>query len=51
VILWEAEWQHVPSDPLLLRHITGPLYAVLASWDLTELERAVLSRRLESERR
>lgn len=51
VILWEAEWQLVPTDPLLLRHIAGPLYAILASWDLTELERAVLSGRLESERR
>lgn len=43
-ILWEAEWQaEPPADPALLRHIGGDLYAVLATWDLTELERAVLA--------
>lgn len=41
-ILWEADWEWVPKDPLLLRHLYGHLYAVLAQWDLTELERAVL---------
>jgi hypothetical protein len=42
-ILWEAEWQAVPPrDPLLLRKLNGDLYVVLAMWDLTELERAVL---------
>lgn len=42
-ILWEAEWQVVPPrDPLLLRKLNGNLYVVLAVWDLTELERAVL---------
>ncbi len=42
-ILWEAEWQRVaPKDPALLKHVGGHLYAVLATWDLTELERAVL---------
>ena len=45
--LWEAEWEPVPPvDPMLLKHISGPLYAVLAVWDLTELERAVLAGRL-----
>lgn len=45
-VLWEAEWQPVPpTDPALLRHIGGDLYAVLATWDLTELERTVLARR------
>ena len=46
-ILWEVEaWSHiVPKDPALLRHIRGDLWAVLATWDLTELERAVLSQR------
>lgn len=49
VILWEAEWQKVPpTDPFLLRQIAGPLYALLAAWDLTELERTVLSGRLET---
>jgi hypothetical protein len=45
-VLWEADWQAVPTDPMLLRHLTGRLYAVLAVWDLTPLERAVLAGRL-----
>jgi len=32
-----------PRDPALIRHIRGDLWAVLAVWDLTELERAVLA--------
>lgn len=42
VILSEATWQAVPKDPALLRPIKWPLCAVLAVWDLTELERKVL---------
>ncbi len=46
-VLWEAEWAAAaPHDPLLLRHLGGALYAVLAQWDLTPLERAVLAGRL-----
>lgn len=45
-ILWEADWEVVPRDPLLLRLIHGSMYAVLAQWDMTELERMVLSHRL-----
>jgi hypothetical protein len=46
-VLWEVEaWNSVPArDPALLRHIRGDLWAVLAVWDLTELERAVLAQR------
>lgn len=46
-ILWEVDaWNMIPAkDPALLRHIRGDLWAVLAVWDLTELERAVLSQR------
>lgn len=44
-ILWEADWQAVPKDPALLKHLGGDLYAVLAVWDLTEIERAVLAGR------
>ncbi len=45
-VLWEAEWEPVPPvDPVLLRHVGGALYEVLAEWDLTPLERAVMSRR------
>jgi hypothetical protein len=47
-LLWEVEsWTPVPpEDPALIRHIRGDLWAVLAVWDLTELERYVLSQRL-----
>jgi len=45
VILWEADWQAAPVDPLLLLPIGGDLYAVEAAWDLTPLERAVISGR------
>lgn len=45
-ILWEAEWTPAPPvDPALLRHLRGNLYAVLAVWDLTPLEQAVLGHR------
>lgn len=48
-VLWEAEWKlHTPPapvDPALLKWIGGDLYAVIATWDLTELEQAVLSGR------
>lgn len=47
-VLWEAEWTRVaPKDPALLKHIGGDLYAVVAIWDLTDLERAVLARRFD----
>lgn len=42
-ILWDADWTLAPPlDPVLLRRITGLLFAVVATWDLTELERSVL---------
>lgn len=45
-VLWEAEWENIPPrDPVLLRHLAGALYAVVATWDLTPLERAVLEGR------
>lgn len=45
-ILWEVEkWDLVPpKDPALLRWIGGDLWEVVATWDLTPLEQAVLSR-------
>jgi hypothetical protein len=46
VILWEADWTAPPVDPLLLLPIGGDLYAVEAAWDLTPLERAILTDRL-----
>ncbi len=47
-VLWEAEWLKVPQpprDPALLRHMGGDLYAVMAIWDLTEVERLALALR------
>jgi hypothetical protein len=47
-VLWEAEWQPVPpKDPFLLQRIgKSDLWLVLAQWDLTEVERAVLAGRI-----
>ena len=44
-ILWEVEeWRRVPPvDPALIKHIRGDLWAVLSTWDLTPVERAVLA--------
>lgn len=47
-VLWEATWQRVPQppmDPALLKHIGGDLYALLAIWELTPVERMVLAGR------
>ncbi len=50
-ILWEVtEWFRSdpttpPGDPYLLRHIQGNLYTIISQWDLTELERAVMTHR------
>jgi hypothetical protein len=45
-ILWEVEeWTLMPPrDPALVRWVGGDLWSVVAVWDLTELERAVLVR-------
>jgi post-segregation antitoxin (ccd killing protein) len=55
-ILWEVERWYARSldvqpdrDPMLLEHVAGQLYAVLAEWDLTELERAVMAGALSPE--
>ena len=47
-ILYEAEWTRtVPRDPMLLRRFgRSDLWLVVAAWDLTEVERAVLAGRL-----
>jgi hypothetical protein len=46
-VLWEVEeWRRVPPrDPALLHHVRGDLWTVVAEWDLTDLERYVLSQR------
>lgn len=55
-ILWEVErWAdrrfrvEPDRDPLLLEHVAGQLYAVLAEWELTDLERAVMAGALRPE--
>lgn len=53
-ILWEVErWVDRPllagpdTDPYLLKRLWGSLYAVVAEWELTELERAIMAGRRE----
>jgi hypothetical protein len=47
-VLWEVEsWsvarpRRAPGDPALVKWIGGDLWAVLAVWDLTELERLII---------
>lgn len=45
-ILWEADWRRAPADPLLLKRLTTIFYAVIAQWDLTPLEQAVMNGRI-----
>lgn len=48
-ILWEAEWtKRYPVDPYLLRRFGGDAWLVVAAWDLTDVERAVMANRLSS---
>lgn len=46
-VLYEAEWQPVvPKDPILMRRIgVSDLWIVLATWNLTPIERAVIASR------
>jgi len=47
-VLWEVEkWKMVPPvDPYLLRRINDNMFVVVAGWNLTELERAVMKGRV-----
>lgn len=47
-VLWEAEWEPVPTrDPYLLRRIgKADLWLVCAAWDLTPVERAAMATRI-----
>lgn len=48
-ILWDAVWEtRPPIDPLLLKRVSDTIYVVLASWDLTPLEQAILEGRVGS---
>lgn len=42
LILFEAAWQAVTKDPMLLEPLGGALYRVVAAWDLTPVEQVVL---------
>lgn len=45
-ILWEAVWEKEPPiDPILLSRVNDRMYAVVAQWDLTDLEQQVLEGR------
>ena len=41
-MLWEADWSEIPRDPYLLKRIGKDAWIVLAAWDLTDVEIAVL---------
>lgn len=46
-LLWEAEWtKRYPVDPYLLRRFGGDAWLVVAAWDLTDVERAVMETRV-----
>lgn len=45
-ILWEVkEWQQLPQpkDPFLLKRISENMFVILGTWDITELERAIIN--------
>lgn len=48
-ILWEVDkWKQIPPrDPILLKRLTPNLFGVLATWDLTPLERAIIRGRIQ----
>jgi len=48
-ILWEVDsWTPAPSrDPYLLRRLTPTLFLILAEWDLTDIEMAVMAGRVK----
>jgi len=48
-LLWEVEsWDLMPPiDPMLLKRLNDTLFCVLATWDLTELERAIIKANIE----
>lgn len=45
LVLWEATWMDVPKgDPFLLEKIDDNLFRIVAGWDITPLEAAILRR-------
>jgi len=47
-VLWEADWNQYPVDPYLLRRFGADAWLVVAAWDLTPVERAVMSSKLNA---
>lgn len=47
-VLWEADWDQYPVDPYLLRRFGQDAWLVVAAWDLTPVERAVMSSKLNA---
>jgi hypothetical protein len=47
-VLWEADWDQYPVDPYLLRRFGEDAWLVVAAWDLTVVERAVMSSKLNA---
>ncbi len=54
-ILWEVNhWSKrsqsriAPYDPILLKYLTGPLYVVMGTWNLTEVERCIVAGRVSA---
>lgn len=47
-VLWEADWDQYPVDPYLLRRFGEDAWLVVAAWDLTPIERAVMAQKLSS---
>jgi len=42
--LWDVKWEpKAPVDPILLKPISPMLFAIVAMWDLTPLERAIVA--------
>jgi hypothetical protein len=47
-ILFEADWREYPVDPYLLRRFGSDAWLVVAAWDLTPVERAVMANRVHA---
>jgi hypothetical protein len=47
-ILFEADWREYPIDPYLLRRFGSDAWLVVAAWDLTPVERAVMANRVHA---
>jgi len=47
-ILFEADWREYPIDPFLLRRFGGDAWLVVAAWELTSIERAVMANRVSA---